>query len=84
MKHLLLLILVSLLGGCAATPAVLTTVVNAPVRVSCVTTLPADPVLVTPCAGNAPIDECQRDYQLDVATLLGHTNKLTDQLKACK
>lgn len=83
MKYLLLL-LASALAGCAATPAVLTTVVNAPVRVSCATTVSEVPILFTPCAGNAPIDTCLRDYQLDVATLLGYTDKLLDQLKACK
>ena len=81
MKYLLLLVL--LLTGCAVAPPQLTSVVNAPVRVSCVVALPAAPVLVTPCAGDASADGCLGDYIVDQATLLGYVSKLLTQLKAC-
>ena len=80
MKYLLVFVL--LLAGCATAPE-LTSVVNAPVRVSCVAALPTPPVLVTPCAGDASADGCLGDYIVDQATLLGYVSKLLTQLKAC-
>ena len=81
MKYLLLLVL--LLTGCAVAPPQLTTVVSAPVRVSCVVALPVAPTLLTPCSNDAPSDLCFTDYVVDHATLLGYVSKLLTQLKAC-
>ena len=81
MKYLLLLVV--LLAGCAVAPPQLTSVVNAPVRVSCVVTLPVAPVLLTPCSTDALSDLCFTDYVVDHAALLGYVSKLLTQLKAC-
>lgn len=80
MKYLVFVVL--LLAGCATAPE-LTSVINAPVRVSCVVSVSATPKLLTPCAPDAASDLCLTDYIVDHATLLGYVSKLATQLKAC-
>jgi uncharacterized lipoprotein YajG len=72
-----------LLAGCA-TPPQLTAVVHAPVHVSCATTTPEFPVLLTPCKADAPLDKCFQDYQIDNALLLGYVAKLIGAIRACQ
>lgn len=83
MKYLILILAVAL-TGCAATMPELTAVVNAPVRVSCATSVPPMPPLLTPCPKDGDFETCFVDYQADNRALLGHVENLTGIIKACQ
>ena len=79
----LALCLVPVLAACDPSP-VLTNVVRAPVRVSCVTAVPPKPERLTPCKADETPTVCFQAYQVDVEVLQAAVDTLTDSLAACR
>lgn len=69
------------LSGCAAQP---TRVVEVPVRVSCVTAVPAKPARLTPCPKEITNSQCILRAAVDIERLQSAVDQLTTDLEACR
>jgi outer membrane murein-binding lipoprotein Lpp len=70
------------LAGCATVPEVKT--VNVPVRVSCVTAVPAKPTRLTPCPKDITNSQCIKRAAVDIERLQSAVDQLTTDLEACR
>jgi hypothetical protein len=82
MKTILLASAIWLLAGCTATTQYRT--VQVPVRVTCVTTIPAKPTRLTPCAPDVTDSQCVKHAVIDIERLDSALDQSNELLKACQ
>ena len=68
--------------GCTTTTQYRT--VQVPVRVTCVTTIPAKPTRLTPCAPDVTDSQCVKRAVIDIERLDSALDQSNELLKACQ
>jgi hypothetical protein len=58
--------------------------VQVPVRVTCVTTIPAKPTRLTPCAPDVTDSQCVKRAVIDIERLESALDQSNELLKACQ
>ncbi len=69
------------LSGCAAQPV---RVAEVPVRIACVTSIPAKPIRLTPCPREITDSQCIKRAGVDIERLDSALDQANELLRACQ
>lgn len=81
MKSILLASAIWFLAGCET---VQYKTVEIPVRVACITSVPAKPMRLTPCAEAITDSQCVKRSAIDLERLQSAVDQLSADLEACR